>query len=113
MKLSLKQQANKKINGNTCTVFEYALNSDMFDVAVVKITGRYPHERRVTNTACVELAYVCEGQGKIVINHVEQQLNIGDIVVIEAGEKYYWEGVMQLFISCRPAWNNEQHQIVD
>jgi len=48
-----------------------------------------------------------------VVNHEEHPLDTGDAVIIEAGEKYYWEGNMKLFISCRPAWNKDQHQLVD
>ena len=113
MKLSKKHQSVEKTNSAVCTVNEYHLNSDIFDIAVSKISGRYPDERRAVNQQCAELVYVIEGQGKIVINHEEHLLNTGDVVVIEAGEKYYWEGNLQLFLSCRPAWNKEQHQAVD
>jgi quercetin dioxygenase-like cupin family protein len=48
-----------------------------------------------------------------ILNNEEYKLSAGDVVLIEAGDKYYWEGHMQLFISCRPAWNKDQHQLVD
>ena len=113
MKISFKHQAIEKNNGSTCSVTEYALDHKMLDMAIATVSGRYPEERRVINQECDELAYVFEGEGKLVVNHEEHKLSAGDVVLIEAGEKYYWEGDMKLFMSCRPAWNKEQHQIVD
>lgn len=113
MKLSLKHQAVEKANSASCTVIEHSLHNELLDIAIAKIAGRYPDKRRVVNQQCAELAYVFEGQGKIVVNDEEHVLNAGDAILIEAGEKYYWEGNMQLFLSCRPAWNINQHKIVD
>lgn len=113
MKLSLKHQAFEKANSSVCKVIEHRLNHEQLDMAIAKITGRYPDERRVVNRQCAEIAYVFEGNGKIVVNDEEHHLNAGDVVLIEAGDKFYWEGNMQLFLSCRPAWNKDQHQLVD
>ena len=113
MKLSLKHQTTEKTNSPACTVVEHSLKHKMLDMAIAKINGRYPDQRRVVNQECAELAYVFEGQGKIVVNNEEHRLNAGDAVLIEAGEKYFWEGNMKIFISCHPAWNKDQHIIVD
>ncbi len=113
MKISLKHQTTKKNNSAACAVTEYHLNHDLLDAAIATIEGRYPDQRRVTNQQCNELAFVMEGEGKVVINQQEYLLSSGDIVLIEKGEKYYWEGKMKLFLSCSPAWNIEQHQAVD
>lgn len=113
MKLSQKNQGIEKQNSGSCTVIEHKLNHDMLDFAIVTITGRYPEERRAVNKECAELAYVSAGQGKVYVNGEETVLNTGDVILIDAGEKFYWEGNMQLHVSCRPAWNIEQHQMVD
>ena len=113
MKISLKHQAIEKMNSVACSVTEHRLNDEMLDIAIAKISGRYPDARRVVNQQCSELAYVFEGEGKIVVNNEEHSLSAGDAVLIEAGEKYYWEGNMKLFLSCRPAWNKDQHRVVD
>lgn len=113
MKIALKHQALEKVNGTMCAVTEYPLNHELLDLALAKITDRYPAVRCVVNKECAELAYVFEGQGKVVINGSEYSINAGDVILIEAGEKYYWEGQMRLFLSCRPAWKADQHQLVD
>ena len=40
-----------------------------------------------------------EGEGKLVLKHEEHKLTAGDVVLIEAGEKYFWEGNMKIFMS--------------
>jgi mannose-6-phosphate isomerase-like protein (cupin superfamily) len=113
MKVSLKHQAIEKKHSDQCMVVEHPLNHDALNVAIAHIDGRYPVERRAVNQECNELGYVIEGQGKVVVEGKEQLLNVGDVVVIEAGEKYYWQGKMKLFISCNPNWYKEQHHFVD
>jgi mannose-6-phosphate isomerase-like protein (cupin superfamily) len=113
VKVSLKHKTVEHKNGPTCTVIEHALHDDMADIAIAEISGRYPEKKRVVNKECNELAYVFEGKGKVVVNDKEQKLSAGDAIIIEAGEKYYWEGNMKLFLSCRPAWNVAQHRLVD
>ncbi len=113
MEISFKHQATNKTNNTACSVTEYYLNNKMLDFAIATINGRYPDDRRAVNQQCDELAYVFEGEGKIVVNNKEYPLSTGDVVLIETGEKYYWEGNMKLFLSCRPAWKKDQHQMVD
>lgn len=113
MKISYKNQAQEKANNSSCTVTEHNLDHELHDAAVATITGRYPTNRRVVNTQCNELAFVFEGEGKVVINDKEHLLSAGDVVLIEAGDKYFWDGNMKIFTSCRPKWHIEQHQMVD
>jgi len=80
--------------------------------AVVEISGRYPATGRVMNTECKEMGYVIKGAGKVAIEGAEHALAEGDLVLIEPGEKFYWEGNMTMFIPCTPAWHSEQHQEV-
>lgn len=113
MKISRKHQAQVFKNSDACTVTAHMLEDDMLDMAIATISGRYPEVNRVVNQQCQEMAYVFDGEGKIVVDEEEHRLSAGDVILIEAGEKYYWEGHMKLFISCRPAWHPEQHQLVD
>lgn len=86
MKISLKHQTTEHSNAASCKVTEYHLNDPMIDCAIAKISGRYPEAQRVINLECNELAYVFQGEGKVVVNHTEYKLSAGDAVLIEAGE---------------------------
>lgn len=113
MKISYKDQTNEHKNSEMCVVRTPNIQDETIDFAIATISGRYPAEKRVTNQACKEMVYVHEGSGKIVVDGKENLLSAGDVILLEPGEKFYWEGHMSLFISCRPAWHKEQHFIVD
>ena len=108
-----KDQAIQRKNNEVCWVTNYPIDDQTLDFVVVKLAGRYPDSSRVVNVGCKEIVYVHEGIGQITVEGKEYLLNAGDVVLIEAGEKYYWEGNMQLFVSCRPAWTQEQHHPVE
>lgn len=113
MKIVSKSQTVEKQAGSTCSVIEYPLQDEMLDIAIATISGRYPEQGRVVNQQCKELAFVQNGEGNIVINGQDIPLKKGDVIIIDAGEPYYWEGAMQLILSCRPAWSLAQHQQID
>jgi len=60
---------------------------------VIELTGRYPEEGLAQNLISKEMAYVVDGGGKVIVEGVEYPVNEGDIVLIEPGEKFYWEGI--------------------
>jgi mannose-6-phosphate isomerase-like protein (cupin superfamily) len=83
------------------------------NVAYVEIRGRYPDKGRVTNEVCKEMAYITEGKGKIVVEGEEIELNELDLILLEPGERYYWEGNLKMVVPCTPAWYPEQHKEVE
>jgi mannose-6-phosphate isomerase-like protein (cupin superfamily) len=114
MKIIFKHQTIERRNSETCVITEYPMNEEMIDFAIVKVKGRYPETpRQAINLKCKEIVYIHTGSGKVVVESQEYSLNAGDLILIEAGEKFYWDGNMDLFISCRPAFKVVQHQIVD
>lgn len=113
MQISYKHQTVKRKNNEFCVVTQHSIQDETMDFVKVEITGRYPSARLATNQKCKEIIYVNEGSGKVVIENKEYNINAGDLILIEAGEKFYWEGNMSLFISCRPSWTQEQHVHVD
>lgn len=97
-----------------CTVTEYPIAGEKnINFAVARLSGRYPGSGFVVNEICKELVYVTEGEGKLIIEKSVVNLKSGDVVLIEPGEKYFWEGHMTLLLSCAPAWNPEQHRLVE
>ncbi len=89
------------------------MDDQELDFAIVTLSGRYPEGRYAINTKCKEIVYIQEGAGKVDVNGEQHSLTAGDLVLIEAGEKFYWEGHMTLFISCHPAFTIDQHQLTD
>jgi len=98
-------------NSPTCAVYEYSIEDKDINGAVAHINGRYPEYGYAVNMISKELAYVVSGSGKIVVGDNEKLINQGDMILISPGEKYYWDGVMTLFLACTPAWYPEQHKV--
>jgi mannose-6-phosphate isomerase-like protein (cupin superfamily) len=113
MKSLKSTQTNIFPNSATCTAIEYPLNDPDINAVVIQLHGRYPQEGRTVNLECKELVYVIKGSGKLVCEGEEVHLEEGDVALIEMGERFYWEGDMDIFMPCTPAWFPEQHKEVD
>lgn len=113
MKIIYKNQTKIFKNGEACTAIEYPLGDKDINGAVIELNGRYPETNRVVNLKCKELAYVIKGSGRVVIEDKEIKFSEGDLMLIEAGEKYFWEGKATMFMPCAPAWHPEQHKEVE
>jgi len=112
MKVVYKNQTKKFKNSGVCTAIEYPLGDKDINGALIELSGRYPNIDRVVNLKCKELAYVINGSGKLVVGGKKVKLQKGDMVLIDAGEKYFWDGKMTIFTSCVPAWYLKQHKNV-
>ncbi len=113
MKVVKLNETQEFKNSDTCVATEYSFNDETINIAVVKITGRYPDKGRVTNEKSKEVAYVIEGKGKVFVDGKEIILQKGDSILIEPTEQIYWEGNMTMLMPCVPAWSPEQHKYVD
>jgi len=113
MKIIYKNQTEIFKNSDACTAIEYPLGEKDINGAVIELKGRYPDKGRVVNLKCKELSYIVEGCGKVVVEGKEVQFNKGDLILIEPGEKYFWEGTLTMFVPCVPAWYPEQHKEVE
>lgn len=113
MKIIRKNQAKVFKNSEACTAIEYPMGDKDINGAVIELNGRYPEKNRVVNLKCKELAYIIKGSGRVVIEGKEIKLNEGSLVLIEPGEKFFWEGNMTMFMPCAPAWYPEQYKEVE
>jgi len=113
MKFMSKENSISRKNSDTCHVIEYEIGDHDLDFAVVSLEGRYPETGCVINTKCKEIVYIQNGHGQVEVEDKLQNLKTGDIVLISAGQKYFWDGKMTLTISCHPAFTIDQHQRVD
>jgi mannose-6-phosphate isomerase-like protein (cupin superfamily) len=113
MRIIHKEQTREFKNSENCVATEYLLEDKEIDTSIVKLKGRYPNKGRVVNLICKELIYISEGSGKIEVENEEINIKEGDLILIEHGEKYFWDGNLTLIISCTPAWYPEQHKEVE
>jgi len=113
MKIIRKNQAKLFRNSKECDAFEYDLGCTGLGGVVVEVRGRHPEKGRVVNLECEELAYILEGEGKILINEAEQEFMKGDMILIERGDKYFWDGNFSVLLASAPAWNAGQCKMVD
>ncbi|MFZ2025003.1 MAG: cupin domain-containing protein [Microgenomates group bacterium] len=112
MKILYRNQAKEYSNSPNCNGFEFDLGVKDIDGAVVNVTGRYPEKGHVVNKVCREIAYIIEGNGQVVIEGKSFDVKSEDLIVIDKGEQFSWEGNLRLFIYCTPAWSHEQHKQV-
>jgi len=112
MNILRTSQRESHQNSETLVVYEYPMNDADINGAVSHLNGRYPVQGFAVNEKCKEMAYVIKGSGKIVVDHVEIPVGPGDLLIISPGEKYYWHGDLDLFLSCTPAWYAGQHKII-
>jgi len=98
-------------NSPKCIAYEYPMKDKDISAAFVEIKGRYPDEGQVTNEIVKELVFVLGGKGKIVIDNKEHELSEGDSILIIPKQKYFFDGTLELIVSCSPAWYQEQHKI--
>lgn len=113
MKVLYRNQAKEYRNSPTCNGFEFDLGVKEIDGAVVRVTGRYPDRGQAVNEECKEIAYIIEGNGQVVIEGKLFDVKSEDLIVIDIGERFYWEGNLKLFVYCTPAWSLKQHKQVN
>jgi len=100
MKVVHRSQTEEHRNSEVCLAVEYPLGDKDINGAVIKLAGRYPGEGRVVNRECKEMAYVVSGSGRLVVEGEELELEEGSLVLIEPGERYFWEGNLTMFVPC-------------
>ena len=113
MKIIKKYQRKEFKNGEFCVAFEYPANDRDINGAIIELSGRYPQTGRAVNEKCKEMGYIISGSGKLVVEDKEYELNTGDLALINPGEKFYWQGNMEIFMPCAPAWTPEQYKIIE
>jgi len=112
MRIVKKEQRNEFKNGAHCIAYEYPATDKDINGALIVLSGRYPETGLAMNEISKEIAYVIKGSGIVVIEGKEFAIGEGDLIFINSKEKFYWEGNMELFMPCAPAWNPEQYRII-
>lgn len=114
MKIIKYAEAEKGANSDKCKTLEYSFGDNDIDLGVAIITGRYPEEGYCMNTESKELIYVIEGEGDLNLRNEIIHFSKDDAILIDKNEKYYWDtNYCKVSMSCTPAWNPEQHKLVE
>ena len=98
-------------NSDLCKNYVYDIDDEEVGISNSIINGIYPENGVCVNEKCKELIYVLDGEGKIVKGDEEMIFSKGDSIIIDRGEKYYWNAHCSLLAICAPKWFEEQHKV--
>lgn len=99
-------------NSKACKGYSFPNTGNEINGAIISVAGRYPVTGFLVNEVCKELVYITKGSGKLTLTGESQTFNKGDVVYIENGEKFAWEGDFEGFFVCTPTFYPEQHKEV-
>ena len=112
MKIVKVAEVNKIPASRSTTIFEYLMKDKNLSGAVAEIHGRYPEKGFAQNKLCKELVFVISGEGEIITEKGKLSFDIGDTILIDRNEKYYWLGNFSIFMATAPAFSAGQHKII-
>lgn len=111
MRIIKKEDAELFNNSPVCDVVEYSFGDCDLDLGVSTIKGRYPDKGFSLNEKSKMIVYVVEGKGKLYLEDDMIYFEVGDTILINAGEKYYWDSdYCVLSIVSNPAWSALQYK---
>ena len=114
MEVIKNSDAFKKNNSDKCEVIEYSFNDKDIDLGVATIISRYPEKGYCVNLVSKELIYVLEGEGKLYLKDKTIDFSVGDSILIDKGEKYYWDSkYCKVVLICTPAFSVDQYIVVE
>jgi mannose-6-phosphate isomerase-like protein (cupin superfamily) len=110
MEIITSNKAVAHKNSEDCLAYEYEFRGEKdINGAVIKLAGRYPESGKALNDICKELSYIVEGSGTLTQGGKIYTLSEGDMILIQPGEAYFFEGTLTMLISSSPAWYPGQH----
>jgi mannose-6-phosphate isomerase-like protein (cupin superfamily) len=108
-----KFNQTNKIKVDPATVIsEYLINDKTLSSAIAEINGRYPKNGFAVNEISKELVYVLSGNGKIVTKNMEISFSVGDVILVNPQEQYYWKGNFKIFMVNSPKFDPKLHKII-
>ncbi len=113
MKIVTEKESKTILVSDSCVAKEYPNGDPDIWGSVIEVRGRYPARGVTVNEECKELVYILDGEGILVVNETAYQFHKGDQIVIDKGEKFYWEGNLVMFMPCTPAWYPAQHKTLE
>lgn len=112
MKIVKKSAAEKFTNSSTCFGTEAVFNDAPMNGALITVKGRYPENGYAMNKVCKELVFVVKGGGAVHMPTETIEFSAGDTIYLDSNDAYFWDGDMELYAVCTPAFYPEQHTIL-
>lgn len=110
MKYLKEKDTEKFEKGKSTVTFEYPLGEEDINIGFATIKGRMPESGYCYNEKCKELIYITKGIGTFyLLSGEEVAFKEKDVILIDIGDAYYFEGDFEMTMSCTPAWYPEQH----
>lgn len=99
------------VTTHSTVITEYIMDEQLLSGAVADINGRYPEKGFAVNEVSKELVYIINGKGKIFTKGGVSEFDVGDVVFIDRGEQFTWEGNFTMFMVTTPKFDAKQHII--
>ncbi|MDR3424496.1 MAG: hypothetical protein P4M13_05385 [Alphaproteobacteria bacterium] len=108
----IKEDQKRTLNPtSSLTVYEYDMNDPAIGGGIALLRGRYPDNGFVVNEKTKELVYVLSGEGKLLTPDKGIIISVGDMILLDSGEIYAWEGNMSLHMANAPKFDPQQHKL--
>lgn len=106
---------SEEYTGDGFSGIDYKKCDEEIDFAIIKVNGKSPKSGYQVNTECKELLYIIEGSGTLFMKDMVSEIKFskGDVIIINRGELYSFDGNFEASVSCTPAWKEEQHQYIN
>lgn len=112
MKVIKSNTAEYFENSETCHGYSFGGTGNDINGAKISVKGKYPGAGYLVNEVCKELVYITIGDGVLSTKDESITFSTGDVVYIDNGEQFAWEGTFEGFFVCTPTFYPEQHKAV-
>ena len=95
--------------GESVTSYEYPTSNEHMNVALIKISGRYPEHGFTSNTLVESLIHVVAGRGTLGMEDGRMiEITTNDQVYLAIGDAYFFDGELEVVYAATPKWTPEQ-----
>jgi hypothetical protein len=111
----VKSSEAQEYSGDGYSGKDYPMTDPDINFATIKITKRSPQAGYQVNVECKELLYIISGEGILYLknNDLCTEFKQGDVIFLNKGEYYAFDGNFEAAVPCTPAWTVEQHKYTD
>jgi len=97
-----------------CIITDYPFDNKNIDLAIAEVSGRYPVSGYCVNEQCDEIIYIYEGEAVLTQKDKNPiKLGVGDGVLLNKGDIYFWKGKCKMVISCSPSWDPAKYKCIN